>query len=208
MNKQELQVLVACEFSGVVCSAFRERGYQAWSCDLLDTEGDDRYHIQDNVLDVIERYDWHLMIAHPPCTYLCNSGLRWLYVDGKKSNGWDYDRCEKMYQGAEFYNKIVSADIPLIAAENPRMHPYAITVCGHPDQYVQLWQFGDLESKETGFKLKNLPKLIGTEHPDFVEHKVHNASGKDRWMDRSRTRPNIAIAMVQQWGAAMEEFFS
>jgi hypothetical protein len=185
--------LIACEYSATVRDALRRLGINAWSCDLLPCEGDSQWHIQGNVLDYLG-LGWNMMIAHPPCTYLCNSGLRWMYLGGRKENGWDYDRCELMHQAAEFYNTLANAPIPLIAVENPRMHRYAIHECGEPDQYVQLWQFGDLKSKETGFKLKGRRDMSSTKFTGLRQ-------GQKRWRERSRTSPGIANAIAEQWGS-------
>ena len=202
-----VNALVSCEFSAVVRDELRLLGINAWSCDKRECEGDPAWHIQDDVLNYLS-LGWDMMIAHPPCTYLSNSSLRWLYLGGRKviTNGtpnWDYDRCENMHLAAEFYNHHVRAPIPLIAIENPRMHPYAITECGEPDQYVQLWQFGDPETKEHGFRLKGLPKLTPTNilPPSQRAALVHREPpGPNRERNRSRTRPGIAAAMANQWG--------
>jgi hypothetical protein len=203
-----VNALVSCEFSAIVRDELRALGINAWSCDKEPCEGDPQWHIQDDVRGYLH-LGWDMMIAHPPCKYLSLSSLRWMYLGGKKIvdafgvPNWDYDRCEAMHQGAEFYNLHVRAPIPLIAVENPRMHPYAITECGEPDQYVQLWQFGDAETKEHGFKLKRLPKLMPTEIVPVSERKAltHKASpGPLRWKYRSRTQPGIGKAMAQQWG--------
>ena len=186
----------------------RAIGINAWSCDRDECEGDPTWHIRGNVLRVLG-LGWQLMIAHPPCTYLCNSGLRWLYTSGHKvidASGeinWDYARCAAMYQGAKFYNAHVNAPIPLIATENPRMHPYAINECGEPDQFVQLWQFGDAESKEHGWKLKGLPPLVSTNIVPVNQREalVHREPpGPQRAKNRSRTQPGIAAAIRDQWG--------
>lgn len=203
-----VNALVSCEFSAVLRDELRLLGINAWSCDRLATEGDPQWHIVGDVRDYLY-LGWDLMIAHPPCKFLSNSSLRWLYLGGKKiidTQGvpnWDYERCENMHLGAEFYNQHVRAPIPLIAIENPRMHPYAIHECGEPDQFVQLWQFGDPETKEHGFKLKGLSKLIPTEIVPLHLRKAltHKASpGPDRWKYRSRTQPGLAKAMAWQWG--------
>jgi hypothetical protein len=204
----KLNALVSCEFSANVRDELRSLGINAWSCDVRPTEGDPQWHIQGNVVKYLN-LGWDLMIAHPPCKYLCNSGLRWLYLGGRKiilpsgEPNWDYDRCEAMHQAAEFYNTHVNAPIPLIAVENSRMHAYAITECGEPDQSVQLWQFGDPETKEHCFKLKGLPKLRPTLiiPPPQRQALVHREPpGPERDKNRSRTQPGIAAAMATQWG--------
>lgn len=215
LSHTTVNALVACEFSAIVRDELRALGINAYSCDMLPCEGDPAWHILGNVLNHLD-LGWQLMIAHPPCTYLCNSGLRWLYAGGRKiidatgESNWDYDRCESMHLGAKFYNALASAPIPLIAIENPRMHPYAITECGEPDQFVQLWQFGDAETKEHGFKLKGLPKLQPTDIVPVDQrfaftHRM--PPSPTRWMDRSRTQPGLAKAIAKQWGTfALREF--
>ena len=198
-----MRVLVACEFSGIVRDAFTDRGHSAMSVDLLPTERNPINHWQGDVLDVLD-WGWDLMIAHPPCTYLANSGVRWLYKDGEP----DEDRWLRMADSAEFFRALLNAPIPRIAVENPVMHKYARIIVGRgPDQYVQPWQYGHPETKATGLWLKNLPKLEPTNIVVGREPRVHHASpGPDRWKERSRTLTGIAEAMADQWGSlALEE---
>lgn len=182
-----MRVLVACEFSGVVRDAFRARGHDAWSCDLLPTEGDPRRHIQGDVLPVIY-LGWDLMIAHPPCTHLAVSGARWFK-----------DKQREQADALDFVRALLDAPIPRIALENP------ISIISSrirkPDQIIQPWMFGHGETKATCLWLKGLPKLTPTDIVDGREARVHRmAPGPDRWRDRSRTYPGIAAAMAQQWG--------
>jgi hypothetical protein len=193
-----VRVLVACEFSGIVRDAFRKRGHDAWSIDLLPSESYKGPHLIDDVLDHLLG-SWDLMIAHPPCTYLANSGVRWLYRDGEP----DEDRWLRMADGAEFFRELLRAPIPRIAVENPIIHKYARNIIGRgPDQTVQPWQFGHGETKATCLWLKNLPPLVATNIVDGREPRVHHASpGPDRWKERSRTLQGIADAMADQWGS-------
>ena len=194
-----MRVLVACEFSGIVRDAFRERGHDAVSVDLLPTERPEGPHHQADVLNLLSWHSgWDLMIAHPPCTYLANSGVRWLYKDGEP----DEDRWLRMADSAEFFRALLHAPIPRIAVENPIMHKYAREIVGRgPDQYVQPWQYGHPETKATGLWLKNLPLLEPINIVDGREPRVHHASpGPDRWKERSRTLPGLAAAMADQWG--------
>lgn len=205
-----MRVLIACEFSGVVREAFRRRDHDAWSCDLLPAEDGSDRHFQDNVFDMINAKKWDLIIAHPDCTFLCNSGIKWLYRGGQKKNGKDPERWRNMRKAAKFYNACLNLPAPRIAVENSRMHPYAVALCGEATQYVQPWQFGEQQFKATGLRLKNLPPLVDTNRlvppkPGTDEHKewskVHYASpGPDRWKERSRTLQGIADAMAEQWG--------
>lgn len=188
-----MRVLVACEFSGIVRDAFRERGHDAWSCDLLPTDADPSYHIQDDVRGVIDKR-WDLMIAHPPCTRLCNSGVRWLH----ERNLWG-----DLKEGAALFRYLLEAAVPRIAVENPREHKYARELIGRRhDQSIQPWQFGHGETKEIRLWLKNLPPLKPTNIVKGREPRVHYASpSKDRWKVRSTFYKGIADAMAEQWGA-------
>lgn len=188
-----MRVLVACEFSGTVRDAFRARGHDAMSCDILPTERPDGPHHQGDVRDVLDD-DWDLMVAHPPCTYLANSGVRWLY---EKEGRWDL-----MRQGAEFFKMLLDAPIPRIAVENPVMHKHARAIIGEgPTQTVQPYEFGTAETKRTGLWLRGLPKLVPTEIVTGPIHaRVHRmAPSPDRWRERSRFYPSIAAAMAEQW---------
>lgn len=181
-----VKVLVACEFSGVVTGAFRREGHAAYSCDILPTEGDPRFHLQGDVLDFIEG-GWDLMIAHPPCTYLAASGARW----------WA-GREQEQQEALEFVFALRDAPIRHIAIENPVGK--LSTAWRKPDQYIQPWEFGHGETKKTGLWLKNLPLLEPTQIVDGREPIVHHMSpSRDRWKHRSRTYPGIALAMAEQW---------
>lgn len=202
------KVLVACEYSGVVRRAFAARGHIAISCDLLPAE-DDGDHYQGDVLDILDAEEWDLMVAHPPCTRLTNSGVRWLNdpPPGRSLlSMWN-----ELGKGAEFYRKLREAPIRFKAIENPIMHKYAKQLLGDSErQIIQPWQFGEPAFKATGFELFNLPPLKPTrilKRPargtaDWVGwSEVFMASpGEDRWKDRSRTYKGIAEAMAQQWG--------
>ena len=200
-----MKVLIACEYSGTVRDAFIARGHDAMSCDLLPTDKKGP-HYQGSVFDIIND-GWDLMVAHPPCTYLCNSGVCWLYKQ--------QDRFDKMRAGAEFFKQLLEADIPHIAVENPIMHKYAKDIVGRgPDQIIQPWMFGHKEKKGTGLWLKGLPKLEPTTNlkkqtdalPIAVQQRIHwQAPGKDRWKIRSTTFKGIAKAMAKQWGD-LEEY--
>jgi hypothetical protein len=199
-----MRVLVACEFSGVVREAFRRRGHDAWSCDLLPAEDGSEYHFPldvefvmapnpwDQLGRVANVYQWDLMIAHPPCTHLAVSGARWFK--------------EKQVEQAaalEFVRRLLEAPIQRIALENP------ISIISSrirkPDQIIQPWQFGHGETKATCLWLKNLPKLVPTNIVDGRHARVHLASpGPDRWKERSRTMQGIADAMADQWGGLNE----
>jgi hypothetical protein len=197
-----VKILVACEFSGIVRDAFKRRGHDAWSCDLLPTESPGN-HWQGSVFDCVK--DWprfDLMIAHPPCTYLANSGAKHLYHGMAKENGPNHDRFDKMLEGAHFFWRLMQTPIERICIENPIMHGYAKTYVGRQqDQVIQPWQFGHGEIKATCLWLKGLPKLKPTNIVAGREARVHKEPpSDDRWMERSRTLPGIAAAMAEQWG--------
>jgi hypothetical protein len=195
-----VKVLIACEYSGIVREAFKAKGHEAWSCDLLPTEIPGKHH-QGDVFDIIND-GWDLMVAHPPCTYLSNSGVSWLHKD--KS------RWAKMEGGAMFFKKLLEAKIEMKAIENPIMHKYAKEIIGRKQtQMVQPWMFGHPESKATCLWLEGLPPLKETNNvkeemlklPDSQRQRLHYLPpSPDRWKERSRTFQGIADAMAQQWG--------
>lgn len=196
-----MRVLVACEFSGVVREAFRKAGHEAYSCDILPAADGSKHHFQEDVLKLLRRRGlpkWDLMIAHPPCTYLCNSGVRWLY-DGDRFNE---ERWAAMQKGAAFFLSLLGAKVPRIAVENPVMHGHAKAIIAQEfGQSVQPWQFGHGEVKRTCFWLKNLPPLKPTNIVPGREARVHKMSpGENRGLLRSITYQGIADAMAAQWG--------
>ncbi len=208
-----MRVLIACEFSGIVREAFRKRGHDAWSCDLLPAEDLSpayAHHMRCNVEYVLRPTQdntycrgkaWDLMIAHPPCTYLCNSGVRWLYKGGRGTTP-DPERWAAMREAVKFFGKLWSADIPRVCIENPTMHRWARTEFGlDPSQAIQPWQFGHHETKRTCLWLRGLPKLTPTNIVEGRTPRVHHeAPSPERWKNRSRTLQGIADAMAEQWG--------
>lgn len=205
-----MRALIACEFSGVVRRAFRAAGHDAWSCDLLPSETGSEHHFRADALQIAVSYRWDLLIAHPPCTYLCNSGVRWLAPGGKL----DRKRHERMKEACDLFAALYWSDIPRVCVENPVMHKYArnylantfhgwhddVSDC-RPTQSIQPWQFGHGETKRTCLWLRNLPPLVPTNIVAGRTPRVHFASpGPDRWKERSRTLEGIAFAMAQQWG--------
>jgi site-specific DNA-cytosine methylase len=182
-----MRVLVACEYSARVRDAFRVHGHDAWSCDLLECEGDPRWHLRQPVEDVLGD-GWDLMIAHPPCTHLAVSGSRHFHRKQREQA-----------EALDFVRLLMAAPIERWCIENPVS--VISTAIASPSQTIQPWQFGHGETKATCLWLKNLPKLKPTEIVDGREPKVWMMSGKDRWKNRSRTYPGIAAAMGQQWGA-------
>lgn len=200
-----MRVLVACEYSGRVREAFRARGHDAWSCDLLPSEDDAYAHFQCDVMDVLYGNggwnNWDLLIAHPPCTDLAVSGAR--HFLAKIADG-------RQQRALDFVEALMEAPCDRIAIENP------ISVISSkirkPDQIIQPWMFGHPETKSTCLWLKGLPKLVPNEDAEHVKahmetlpvsqrNRVHHMPpGPDRWKERSRTYQGIADAMAEQWG--------
>ena len=181
-----MRILIACEYSGTVRDAFRARGHDAMSCDLLPTERPGP-HYQGDVFDILGD-GWDMMIAHPPCTHLAVSGARW----------WKDKRAEQA-EALDFVRALMAAPIPRIAIENPIS--IISTAIRKPDQIVQPWQFGHGETKATCLWLQGLPKLVPTDIVDGREARIHKKSpSPDRWKERSRTYQGIADAMASQWG--------
>ena len=182
-------VLIACEFSGVVREAFRRRGIDAYSCDMIPSEHPGK-HLRGDVRKVLD-WGWDLMIAHPPCTHLAVSGARWF--------------AEKQAEQAaalDFVRTLLDAPIPRIALENPIS--VISTRIRKPDQIVQPWMFGHGETKATCWWLKNLPPLVPTNVVEGREGRVwYESPSPDRWKARSRTLPGMADAIAEQWGALL-----
>ena len=199
-----MRVLVACEYSGTVREAFAALGHDAMSCDLLPTDVAGN-HYQGSVFDVLGD-GWDLMIAHPPCTYLTNSGVTWLHRDPQR---WG-----RLDEGAAFFKALLNADIPRIAVENPIMHKYAKEGIGgvRQSQVVQPYMFGHMEQKATCLWLKGLPLLAPTNNvknemmalPKNQRERLHYLPpSPTRWKERSKTFDGIAQAMAQQWGSVV-----
>lgn len=197
-----MRVLVACEESQAVCKEFRRLGHEAFSCDILPCSGGHpEWHIQDDVLKHLND-GWDLMVAHPTCTYLTNSGVCWLHKDPS--------RWSKLDAGASFFRKLLEAPIPRKAIENPIPHKYAVERIGRKyDQLIQPWMFGHPESKATCFWLEGLPKLVETDNvkeeysnlPKNIAQRIHYLPpGPERRLLRSKTFSGIARAMAEQWG--------
>ncbi len=205
-----MRVLIGCEFSGVVRQAFRAKGHDAWSCDLLSAQDGSEYHLQCDVLGVLDRR-WDLAIFHPPCTHLASSGARWFKQ--KQADG-------RQQQGIDFFMALVNAPIERIAVENPI--GVMSRVYRKPDQIIQPYWFGDSVQKATCLWLKNLPLLRPTKIVDrgliYVDPRGHKHGGaftmrakraysplmllprsEERWKIRSRTFNGIAEAMAMQW---------
>ncbi len=181
-----MRVLVACEFSGIVRQAFEDHGHEAWSCDLLETEGNPAWHYQCDVRDVLDD-GWDMLLAFPPCTYLCRSGAQW----------WPSRQAEQK-EAIEFFMMLVNHETPMIAVENPI--GLMSRLYRKPDQIIHPWWFGEGVTKATCLWLKNLPALYPTNIIEDPKPGVVNTGKADRWKKRSRTYKGVAEAMASQWG--------
>lgn len=218
-----MKILIACEESQTVCKAFRAKGHEAYSCDILPCSGGHpEWHIQGDVLEQLDK-GWDMMIAHPPCTYLSNAGARFLHP----KTGLNTERYKKGLEGKEFFMKLLNANIPKICVENPVSS--RIYEMPQWSQEVQPYQFGHPYTKKTRLWLKNLPLLKHTElvgstsayissntggkkrgqkyqvvdtllESTKIAGNWFNKGGKDRQKARSKTFPGIANAMAEQWG--------
>jgi len=204
-----MKVLLACEESQAVTIEFRKLGHEAYSCDLQPCSGGHpEWHLQCDVRQVLQM-QWDLMIAHPVCTRLTNSGVRWLHVP---PNGKTLEEMwQELQEGAKFYNLLRDAPIEKKCIENPIMHKYARALIKLGNrQTVQPWWFGDKTFKATGLELIGLPDLIPTNkltppQKGTEEHKewswIHRLPpSKDRAKLRSKTQAGLAKAMAEQWG--------
>ena len=181
-----MNILVGCEFSGIVRDEFRKKGHNAYSCDIIPSEKDNKFHIQKDVRD-LDHTRFDLGIFFPPCTYLCVSGARWCKKRGKEQK-----------EALKFIKFLMNLPISKIAIENPI--GVISTKIRKPDQIIQPYQFGHGETKATCLWLKNLPKLIPTKIMNERKHVIHLMSpGKNRSRNRSRTYLGVAKAMASQW---------
>lgn len=229
-DPSQIKILIGCETSGMVRRAFLDRGFDAWSCDLLPSDDASNRHIVADVRDLLND-GWNMLaLMHPPCTRLCNSGVRWLteppsrltdvYPLADRISYQSMSRDERLEfmwkslaEGAALFSSCWNAPIEHIAVENPVMHRHAKMLISNyqpPAQTVQPWWFGARAFKATSFFLRDLPPLIPTNKlvppkPGTEEHKewskIHRASRTpDRWKIRSETFPEIAAAVASQWG--------
>lgn len=221
-----MKILIACEESQAITLAFRKLGYEAYSCDLLPCSGGHpEWHYQEDVFSVIEREDWDMMIAHPPCTYLTSSGVQWLSHPEDKDLPFEERRAHPKYpnrrkdmlDSVEFVKALYNCKIPKVAIENPI--GLLSTRWKKPDQIIQPYMFGDEASKSTCLWLKNLPQLTptkmvgkgeyvtyssGKKMPKWYADALSNAkSDAERRTLRSKTFQGIADAIAQQWSEAL-----
>ncbi len=182
--------------SGIVRESFRAKGHEAWSCDFMHTEIPSRYHYQGDISEFIDEFEWDLMIAHPPCTYLCRN---------RAKLNKEEERHQDILEARDLFTELLNADIPRICIENPV--PSKMANLPKYDQIIQPWQYGHDHSKKTCLWLKNLPQLQSTKIIPYTY--VITKSGKKYtkgWyrtprnsIARSRTFQGIADAMAEQW---------
>ena len=208
MNIEDIKILIACEESQEVCKAFRELGYNAFSCDLQDCSGGHpEWHIKGDALEEAYSGKYDMMIAHPPCTYMSKAGARWMYPT---AGNLDAKRFEKAMEAKEFFLKLLNAPIKYIAVENP----VPLKVVGLPkySQAIQPYEYGHPYSKKTLLWIKNLPTLTPTDIVNnYTPYLPSNTGGVNRGQKHSRgvaknakesskTFTGVAKAMAEQWG--------
>jgi len=214
-----MRVLIACEESQEVCKAFRERGHEAYSCDIIECSGGhDEWHVRGDAIPLINGScefttmdgkhhsidgKWDLLIAHPPCTYISNAGVRFLYPGGKGI--LNEDRVRKGNEATHFFLRFLYADCDKIAVENPI--PSTVYCLPKYTQIIQPYMFGHPLQKKTCLWLKNLPLLEPTDmipkeqcQSTKIAGNWFNHGGKERQANRAKTFPGIAKAMAEQWG--------
>ena len=207
-----MKILIGCEESQAICKEFRALGFEAYSCDLDPCSGGHpEWHLQMDVFEAIKLHDWTLGIFHPTCQYLSVSGARWMY---NKDGSINEDMREKQNKALDFVRLLMGVKIPHIAIENP------ISIISSkirkPEQIVQPWMFGHLETKATCLWLNNLPILAETNNvkkemgllPIKEQSKIHYMSpGPERARLRSKTFTGFAKACAEQWGEFLRETY-
>ena len=199
-----MRVLVACEFSGTVRNAFRRRGHDAWSCDLLPADDGSDFHIEGDCREHLE--GWDMIISHPPCTYLSKAGARFMFPT---AGNVDKERLKKAKEAVKFFQLCLNAPADFVAVENPT----PLKICELPphNATVQPYEYGHPYSKRTLLWLKNLPPLMPTKiMNEYVPLMPSNTGGQKRgqkatiknisWADSVKTFEGIAEAMAEQWG--------
>ncbi len=206
-----LRILIGCEYSGTVRRAFNSLGHDAWSCDLLAAEDGSNQHFRGDVREFLHMGWDALAVMHPPCTRLCNSGVRWLSKapPGRElADMWaELDDAARLF--SDLWNVDVTHGISRVCIENPVMHKHAkARIAGFSEfsQSIQPWQYGHGECKRTCLWLKGLPHLTPTDIVEGREQRIHMMSpGPNRWKERSRFFTGIADAMAMQWGGMVDE---
>jgi len=208
MNIEDIKILIACEESQEVCKAFRELGYNAFSCDLQDCSGGHpEWHIKGDALEEAYSGKYDLMIAHPPCTYMSKAGARWMYPT---AGNLDAKRFEQAMEAKDMFLKLLNAPIKYIAVENPT--PLKVVELPKHSQAIQPYEYGHEYSKRTLLWLKNLPLLKPTDiKENYKPYLPSNTGGAKRGQKHSRgiaknakesskTFTGVAKAMAEQWG--------
>lgn len=209
---EDIRVLMGCEKSGVGRRAFEKLGFDVFSCDLQKCDDNSNRHYQDDIRNILDEFEWDvLIVCHPPCTRLCNSGVRWLSAPPKGKTLNDMQR--ELREGCELFSDCLNADVPHIAIEQPIIHKYAKALIRNyrpQSQVVQPHQFGDRAFKATSWYLKRLPLLVPTNQLEIPkkgteEYKawsmIHRAPpSKERSNIRSQTFKGHADAFSSQWG--------
>jgi hypothetical protein len=200
-----MRIAVLCETSNTVSHAFRLKGHEVWSFDIEDNDIFQQRHIKTDLNDMFLTpsiwYDYwkqfDMIIGHPPCTYLCNSGVKWLYHDSKTMT--KHERWRHMMLGRDFFHNMWELPVDKMVLENPIAHKHGIGK--FHDQIIQPWQHGHGETKATGLKLRGLPKLVPSNIVEGRVGRMHNlAPSPERSKIRSITYQGIADAMAEQWG--------
>jgi len=211
-NPKDINVLVACEESQVVCIAFRKLGFNAFSCDLLPCSGvHPEWHIIGDAIFVLNSRKWDLVIAHPPCTYMSRAGARWMFPT---AGNLSKDRYFKAMEAKEFFMNFLNANILFIAVENPL--PLKVIELPKETQVIQPFEYGHEFSKRTHLWLKGLPNLTPTNiKENHVPYLPSNTGGVKRGQkatikritqkESSKTFTGIANAMAEQWGKYLLE---
>lgn len=212
IKKKNKKILIACEESQAITIEFRKLGYEAFSCDLQDCSGGHpEWHIKGDVMNIIDQ-GWDLMIAHPPCTYMASSGVRWLSHPDDKDLPFEKRRPHPKYplrrddmqKSIKFVKDLYNSNIKYVAIENPI--GVLSTQWRKPDQIIQPWQFGHGETKATCLWLKNLPLLQPTNIVEGREQKMWKLPpSEDRGKLRSKTYKGIAEAIAIQWSKILEQ---
>lgn len=206
MNPKMIKVLIACEESQAECKAFRERGFKAYSCDIQPCikTGHPEWHIQADVVPLLQGQcsfrtmdgkkhqvkEWDLIIAHPPCTYLCKISS----VHMVKNGSVQLDRFHKMVMARKFFMQCLNASARFVAVENPL--PMARAHLPEPSFFACPSWYGCKYSKKTLYWVKNLPPLMAEIDFPTPRSLVRHSRGKYR----SRTFSGLADAIADQWG--------
>lgn len=208
MKKEDVKILIACEESQTVCKAFRQLGFEAYSCDIQDCSGGHpEWHIKSDAIEEAYSGKYDLMIAHPPCTYMSCAGARWMYP---KAGMISQERLNQAMKAKEFFWQLMMAPIKYIVLENPL--PLKIVGLPKPSQIIQPYQFGHPYSKKTLLWIKGLPYLKPTsvlsQHTPYLPSNTggvsrgqkHSRGIAKNAKESSKTFEGVAKAMADQWG--------